>query len=320
MNVHDHSWVVVLAGGDGQRLSSLTTDSRGRVVPKQYCSLIGGDALIREAITRGCKVVPRERVCALVAMQHRRFWWSLSADLPPENLIAQPRNCGTAIGILLAVLKILRRDPFAHILFIPADHHFDDEGALADTLREVLATAANDALDLFLVGVEPDCADSDLGYIVQGAHLRDRLYEVRQFVEKPKESVARELCDRGALWNTFLFCAWGLTALTLIREHLPTAVDAMSVAIAQDETAHARDEALTDLYRSLPTVDFSQTVLQRALPALRVIQARQCGWTDLGTPGRVAHTLERQIVHRGKSRAPLDLCSASAKENQRSTL
>src|SRR5271167_2742896 len=42
MSVRHDTWAIVLAGGDGVRLRSLTIDSRGRPVPKQYCSLFGG--------------------------------------------------------------------------------------------------------------------------------------------------------------------------------------------------------------------------------------------------------------------------------------
>ena len=33
-------WVLVLAGGSGTRLESLTTGTDGVVVPKQYCRLV----------------------------------------------------------------------------------------------------------------------------------------------------------------------------------------------------------------------------------------------------------------------------------------
>ena len=37
---HDeHTWALVLAGGEGTRLRALTTDSSGISVPKQFCSL-----------------------------------------------------------------------------------------------------------------------------------------------------------------------------------------------------------------------------------------------------------------------------------------
>ena len=48
----DPLWAVVLAGGDGSRLSGLTRGPDGVVVPKQFCSLDGGPSLLQSAIDR----------------------------------------------------------------------------------------------------------------------------------------------------------------------------------------------------------------------------------------------------------------------------
>src|SRR5688572_18229954 len=116
------TWAVVLAAGDGTRLSRLTIDEHGNAVPKQFCSLDGGQSLLAEAMQRARHAAPRERTCAIVADHHRRYWHSALWAVPRVNVIVQPRNCGTANGILLATLKFLERDPLALIVFLPADH------------------------------------------------------------------------------------------------------------------------------------------------------------------------------------------------------
>ena len=50
------TWAVVLAAGDGTRLATLTTDASGNSVPKQFCSLNGGSALIAETLQRARRV------------------------------------------------------------------------------------------------------------------------------------------------------------------------------------------------------------------------------------------------------------------------
>ena len=47
-----------------------------------------------------------------------------------------------------------------------------------------------------------------------------------------------------------------------------------------------------DLYRDLPDVDFSRHILQGAESVLRVLQVPRCGWSNLGTPKRLAETLQ----------------------------
>src|SRR5690606_34302475 len=56
-----HRWAVVLAGGEGRQLQSLTTLGCGTPVPKQFCSLSGGRTLLEDALTRAEDVVGASR-------------------------------------------------------------------------------------------------------------------------------------------------------------------------------------------------------------------------------------------------------------------
>jgi mannose-1-phosphate guanylyltransferase len=292
MSARCENWAIVLAAGDGTRLSSLTTDARGEAVPKQYCSLNGGPSLLEEALRRAQRIVPRERVCAVVAGQHQRHWRQMLCSLPVRNVIVQPRNCGTANGVLLGLLRILERDPLAHIVFLPADHYVHDEAALADSMRTT-ATFTRGGDSLTLLGIEPDDIDIELGYIVPGEPLEVGIRRVEQFVEKPSAESARQLIARGALWNSFIFWARGATLLELIRGRLSAIVEEMMNALARDWRGDGRMSAVRELYARLPVVDFSRAVMQGAEPALRVRSAPACGWTDLGTPRRVGRILQR---------------------------
>ena len=102
MSDSPHVWALVLAAGDGSRLRALTTKPCGTAVPKQFCSLHGGRSLVEDAVGRATGLVPSERICAIVAEQHRQWWSEMHFldRLPTGNVIVQPRNRGTAIGIL----------------------------------------------------------------------------------------------------------------------------------------------------------------------------------------------------------------------------
>ena len=41
----EHEWAVILAGGDGNRLQTLTRQIAGDDRPKQFCSVMGGMTL-----------------------------------------------------------------------------------------------------------------------------------------------------------------------------------------------------------------------------------------------------------------------------------
>ncbi len=85
MSWDGHLWAIVLAGGDGTRVSGLTVDRASGHVPKQYWRPSGEGTLVRWALTRARGVVPLERVLVVVAEQHRRLWERELADVPPPT-------------------------------------------------------------------------------------------------------------------------------------------------------------------------------------------------------------------------------------------
>ncbi len=291
--MQQHTWAIVLAAGEGSRLRSLTTDSTGQAVPKQFCSLQGGPSLLQETLHRAQSVVAPERVCAIVAEQHRRWWQGALRSLSASNIVMQPRNRGTANGILLSVLHIVARDPLARIVFLPADHYVRDEEVLARSLRGALEQLSRRPTELILLGISPEDADPELGYIVPSRAGAADARRVERFVEKPDRKTARSLIDAGGLWNSFIFVASGFTVLSLVRRRYPEIVDNMETAVTRDANRHGM-RAISELYQQLPEIDFSRQVIQGAEDVLQVLRVPHCGWNDLGTPQRVEQTL-RQI-------------------------
>lgn len=290
----DHRWALVLAAGDGTRLRCLTTTKAGVAVPKQFCSLGRGPSLLQEALVRARAVAETERICAVVAARHETWWREQLKKLPGRNVVVQPQNRGTANGILLPLLHILTRDPDARILVLPSDHHVRDEEKLAGTL--CIATACEAREDSFraeivLLGCEARAPDPELGYIVPGRHYPLGHREVERFVEKPPVPLARELARQGALWNTFIIAADGQALLKLFERRCPDIVSAMREIVSAASSATDGVQALSELYQDLPELDFSRNILQGLEAHVCVLPVPDCGWSDLGTPQRVAQTL-----------------------------
>jgi mannose-1-phosphate guanylyltransferase len=292
-----HVWSLVLAGGDGNRLRALTTRPCGTSVPKQYCSLRGGHSLLEDAIARGERVVAPGRICTIVAQQHREWWTEsrpLLEALETGNLIVQPRNLGTGIGILYSLLHILAKDPQAHLVLLPADHYVRDEETLNRALLQALERLDRNADRPVLLGLQPDEPDTDLGYVLPGDPDPLGGYGVARFVEKPGYSVAR--IDAGGLCNTFIIVAAARTLLDLYMPRYAPLVMEMQVALAQGQTAGSPTgswPALLSLYDRLPELDFSRDLLEGRAADLCVLCVAPCGWSDLGTPRRVGEIVQR---------------------------
>jgi mannose-1-phosphate guanylyltransferase len=283
MTTENQNWAIVLAAGEGTRLRELTTRS-GVPTPKQFCSLRGGRSLLGDALARAARIVPRKRIVVIVAEEHRRFWEPEVGGLAPENVVVQPRNKGTAAGILLPTLGVLERDPGARLAFLPSDHFVARESVIEGSLRLALDALDERGAELTLLGITPDAPETGYGWIVPAKS--DRLLRpVERFVEKPAESVANELFAAGALWNSFLFAVKGATLVRLFEERLPELAASLAHVCAGDRSSRAAE--LEALYSTLATHDFSRDVLQANERRLRLEIVPPCGWTDLGTPARV---------------------------------
>ncbi|HET9481084.1 MAG TPA: sugar phosphate nucleotidyltransferase [Candidatus Polarisedimenticolia bacterium] len=281
-------WAIVLAAGDGTRLSSLTTDREGVTTPKQYCTLNAGRSLLEDTIDRARRIAPRSRIVTIVAERHRSWWGGLLSYQHPANVIAQPRNKGTAVGILLPLLSIAARDPHARIAVLPSDHYVENERILESALRRAFAEVERRPDDVVLLGIEPEAPEPDYGWIVPGGPDSSAARPVARFVEKPDRSAAERLMEAGAVWNSFLFVAAAPALLALYRRRLLELLLALRGAVGPDG---APGPGLSSRYRLLDDADFSRQVLCGSEESLRVLAVPACGWTDLGTPARVAQCL-----------------------------
>ncbi|HEY8537871.1 MAG TPA: sugar phosphate nucleotidyltransferase [Steroidobacteraceae bacterium] len=288
-----HNWALVLAAGEGSRLQSLTMTASGVAIPKQFCSLGTSPSLLDDALRRARAVASPERTCAIVAEQHRRWWQALPLDIPAENLIRQPHNRGTANGILLPLLRIVHRDPEANLLVLPSDHYVRNEEVLATSLQQAMSALERDSEHLILLGITPEEPDPELGYIVGEGVDEDGIRAVRAFVEKPSANTARELIETGGVWNSFIFAVNAQTLLRVFEERCVDLVREMKHIVSKQNDAQAQNQEIAKLYEQLPQVDFSREVLQRSPGALKVLTVPPCGWSDLGTPRRVAETVHR---------------------------
>jgi len=277
-------WAIVLAAGDGTRLAAVTRGPDGIPVPKQFCSLGCGSSLLGLARDRARRLVAESRIVTVVSASHERWWRHELGAGALENVVVQPGNRGTAVGLLVPLLAILARDPGARVWVLPSDHWVGDEETLARGARAALARAERERRRVVVLGMAPDSADAQYGWIVPATADEAGFAGVRSFVEKPPPSKARRLRARGGLWNSFLLLARARTLLSLYEDRLPALLATIRRGVA------GRD--LAGVYAELPPLDFSKDVLQGSEARLVAMRVPPCGWSDLGTPERLRDCLD----------------------------
>ncbi len=285
------AWVVILAGGEGRRLRSLSANSRGPSTPKQYCSLDGGQSLLQLSLQRAMGLVPRARIVTVVTEAHRR-WWELELfAMRRSSMLVQPSQRGTGLGILLALLFIAKSDPDAAVLCLPSDHYVEDEAVLAKSLRQAMTSEAFASSKVTLLGIFPNAPDSGFGYLSPYPDSGIGMRPVRSFVEKPDRARAAQLIRAGSVWSTGIFSGRISQIVRLYaRQHAGLMLD-LSTIVENWSNPRVPSAALASFYARQPAMDFSHDVLQKHPDRLQFLCVSPCGWNDVGTPARLAAAL-----------------------------
>jgi len=288
-------WGVILAGGDGVRLRSMTRSIAGDDRPKQFCPLVSEETLLTETRRRAALAVPAHRTLVVVNRAHERFYTPLLADLRTSLVVAQPENRGTAPAILYALLVLATRQAGSDtVVFYPSDHFVSDDAAFSGQIEEAFAGTARRPDLVTLLGIAPDRAEPGYGWIEPGEPVAGApsQRQVRRFWEKPAMADAERFRAQGWLWNSFVMVGRVSTLLALVRLTAPD-LHRSFAEIAGTLGTLGETPALERLYCGLPSVDFSRQVLSARPDHLAVLPVRGVHWNDLGDPERVLATRRR---------------------------
>ena len=275
--------LIVLAGGSGSRLQSVTGG-----VPKQFWRPGGTQSLLETTLERFAPLTVQDRRFVVIDDSHRKYVASHVPDAT-ARLVFQPENRGTAVGLLLGLVSVLTNDPDAIVLVTPSDHGVRNERLFQDACAEGVGhVRAHGGVLMF--GVRTDHPGADYGWLsVLPQSSESRIGAVSQLIEKPAPAVARQLFAAGALVNTSILVVRGRTLLDLYRSTVPD-VGAPFVGALTVPTEY-RDAFLRSRYGRLDHADLSRDVLARARGVSAYNLPGEVGWTDLGTPARLQEWL-----------------------------
>lgn len=284
-------WAVILAGGDGRGPRKLTTPANGLETPKQYCSLNGGPTLLQLALRRALGLVPRERIVVVATESHRRWWEPQLFALRRSSIVVQPCNRGTGLGILLPLMLIARSDPHAGVIYLPADHYVENEDVLTASMRQAMTPQALDCGKITLLGMPPDAPDSGFGYLMPSPDTGVGMRPVQRLILKPDAGVAAQLIRAGGAWFSGIFAARAGVIEGLCSGHVPRLLQNLEAAVEDWLDPRMPSADLRSVYSGCPPLDFSRDVLERRTDRLQFLNVPACGWSDLGTPARLAAVL-----------------------------
>jgi len=269
-------WGIVLAGGDGSRLSRVTAAEHGYPRPKQFCNLLGPNTMLVQTIARADLVVPRERMLVSTTRRWREEAEESLMSVPGVLVSEQPANAGTTPAVVLGLMQIMSLQADARVLIVPADHEVDDDLAYAEAIWRA---ARHDAPDIVLFGASPgpghEGGDRILPLETSGNERFAPVEALREWPggrhDHPQSPV------RGELVDTSVLVADARSLVGLVASVRPDWASACRGAVE-------RGEDLDEAYRTLPASDLSRDVLRPNATALHAARFDGVDWSDIGTP------------------------------------
>jgi mannose-1-phosphate guanylyltransferase len=285
---------VILAGGDGSRLKSLTRLITGDERPKQFCPVIGGETLLDRTRSRIAASVEPENTYFSLTKKHRRFFESQLAGVNRSRMVVQPESRGTAPAILYSLLRVAADSPDATVAFFPSDHFFSNDEAFMNNVELAFRAVDREPSAVVLLGIEASTPETSYGWIEPEesmfGNLPGSVTRVSQFWEKPSPGTAAKLLAKGGLWNSFVMVGKVQAFIEMFAEHEPKMLRMFQAAATQFGKA-TEGAVVRAIYTWIRETNFSTEVLERSAEMLRVLRVANVGWSDLGEPARVIGTL-----------------------------
>jgi mannose-1-phosphate guanylyltransferase len=301
---------VIMAGGSGTRFWPESRADR----PKQLLPMFGQKSLLQETV---------ERLLGLVALE--RIWVATTERLAPavaeqlpelrrDAILVEPCKRDTAACIGLAALRLIREDPEATMIVLPADQRIAPVEAFQQTLRLADQLVQEDASRLITFGIRPTYPAETFGYIERGEPIpppsgpeptepavkRETapagsapsalsepqseqcfyIYRVQKFHEKPKAATAQQYLASGRFyWNSGIFVWKAQTILAEIRRHQPAMYSHLD-RIAQAADTPTFDQVLQEEFSAIQGISIDYAVMEHAENVL-VVEA-PFTWDDVG--------------------------------------
>lgn len=277
---------VIMAGGSGTRFWPLSR----QLFPKQLLKIIGDETLIQQTMRRVVTGAPAERVMISTnpaQAESIRVQLSGWKDALKDNFVLEPEGRNTAPAIALVALALVRRDPEAVMLVVPADHIVKGQKDF-DAAVVLAAELAQQGL-LVTFGIKPIRPETGYGYIkpdgkrVLAKRGSLKGYCVGRFVEKPDAVKAAQYLKAGDYyWNSGMFVWRAATILEEIRRHQPALARGIDqIGLLMDQ--NAAQSVIDDEYRRLPSISIDNGVMEQSDKAAMVPVSFK--WSDVGSWG-----------------------------------
>ena len=170
-------------------------------------------------------MVPQQNILVMTAAKYRNLVTEQLPELDSSNLLIEPYTRNTAPSTVYATYTLLKRNPDAQFIVMPADYIIENEDLFVQTILNAFDyIEKNDVLLTF--GVAPTRPDTNYGYAQvcggRKALTSNEPVKVKTFTEKPDKALAKIFLASGEfLWNAGMFLWKAQTIKQEMERHMP---------------------------------------------------------------------------------------------------
>ena len=305
MSNNKNYYAVIMAGGIGSRFWPVSTQE----FPKQFHDMLGtGQSLLQKTFSRLEQLVPSENILVLTNERYLDLTLAQLPAISKPQIVLEPAMRNTAPCILLAALKIQKKNPNAVMLVAPSDHWIEDEAAFVENVTTCFENCLRNDV-LMTLGIIPTFPNTGYGYIdaatskgssVQGSEST-KIRKVNQFREKPDYETAKQFIAAGNyLWNAGIFI-WSVKSIAAaFDKYLP---EMSSIFKSGESTYNTEFEQkfVAENYGLAENISIDYGILEKATNVY-VLDA-MFDWNDLGTWGDLHDKLDKDEMGNAMVRA-----------------
>lgn len=268
---------IIMAGGSGTRLWPLSRS----LYPKQFLSLTNENSLLQETLKRldGLNCLPPVIVSNnehrfIVAEQLRQF------GVDDFQIILEPVGRNTAPAVALAALKSLELHGDHHMLVLAADHAIQD----IEAFHAAVLAAEQESVDNKLVtfGIVPTKPETGYGYIKKGEQVKNSVFKVNSFVEKPDLETAKNYLEQKCyLWNSGMFMFKASVYLDELKKFRPDILAACKESLSSASTDLDFIRLNSDVFAECPDESIDYAVMEKTQDC--VVIPLDADWSDIGS-------------------------------------